>query len=936
MSAIESTDRQGSERLTWIQTYRDTEVDYGSLPSDVPQGAFSLLVGVDGRYTSNLRTPPGYTLWMDLNSNATLRNEVFADQSQPLWGRGLLDIQPFAIARVGGSGYVFGVVIITQELTGGLYRSKARMAFKIDGTHTLTDPWCGDVATHNGFIVTDPIGFVQNIPAVCNSGRFVYVLGTKILTSIESRGIVAWWAGPTLTDYNKGVRTDLYGVPPQLALYASVDSTETSGGLALIGGYRYGGRLVDSLRLRASNPGWDPPSINGGIVKGWPSPSQANGSLFVAAEGHTRANLSWVTSVGVGDKSLWDRYQMMSTLGGVDADGMEIAGSGSFYIVDEMPTRTQFQTQTGSDTSVAGKADIFIDDQRKEDYSVTRQNWPTQEGDLATGQAFDFNLDYYYDWYEEGLCYSACVYKGCIVKAVNLISRGNEQDYTSVGLYRDKVSLIWTDTRRFALENTPLPFHYETEYPVPKITSLWATGFTSQNQARRDAIKRARIGMGIASDYLYVFGEGPIYRMFKDGATMSVNQLSQSLVLLSRASVCSAGYALFVAAESGIFMLDGASGTITQLTILDRLIRDRWKSDVMRETVQLAYDSVLDVVCILCAAAGEMVKIWLGSRKISMESCNYSYIRSISVPTNAGRTSSRVLFSTYGGKILYMNNVETTNLNQYTQHGMGLTDKSMVVKVLTANTGVYGGYSSTRLLIGNLTDISSSTWKPNNLLLTEITITVMTGPLQYRTYQTTAYLDPDNDGYIYLSGTLSAIDFVGALLQVSSTPMMVVGGPLAGRSQMRYLERKHVDFSLPILPTIKGDVSWQTETPLVLSGVCGETAITSAENIPDSGVGGTQPIWKQGPGVLSSWVNLQDPTVFIEGNPASGVYDADAYDRNMAALGVSSDAPASGTASLVPIPLVVIWQSALVVDLVETYWLGWVDPSMVASGTPGV
>lgn len=319
-----------------------------------------------------------------------------------------------------------------------------------------------------------------------------------------------------------------------------------------------------------------------------------------------------------------------------------------------------------------------------------------------------------------------------------------------------------------------------------------------------------------------------------------------------------------------------------------------------------------------------------------MESCNYSYIRSISVPTNAGRTSSRVLFSTYGGKILYMNNVETTNLNQYTQHGMGLTDKSMVVKVLTANTGVYGGYSSTRLLIGNLTDISSSTWKPNNLLLTEITITVMTGPLQYRTYQTTAYLDPDNDGYIYLSGTLSAIDFVGALLQVSSTPMMVVGGPLAGRSQMRYLERKHVDFSLPILPTIKGDVSWQTETPLVLSGVCGETAITSAENIPDSGVGGTQPIWKQGPGVLSSWVNLQDPTVFIEGNPASGVYDADAYDRNMAALGVSSDAPASGTASLVPIPLVVIWQSALVVDLVETYWLGWVDPSMVASGTPGV
>lgn len=980
MSTVELTDRQPSDGLTWIQTYKDADVDFGSLPSDVPMGAFSVLAGVDGRYGSHLRTMPGYTLWLDLGSATELKSKILdplneGTYNRPNWQRGILDFQPFILSKVGSLGYVYGMVVsalpyyspeIPTSITNYLvWRDSSPLI------HTPDDPWHANVATHDGFSFTRirsaarlsgataefPVQLTPNLPTVVAVGRILYVWGSGTDISLVPAllGIASWYVGPE-TAWNTGWRHDYAGIPPQEHLYLNMSGSEITGGLLVIGGYRFAGRLIDTLRHRASNMAWDQPTITDSVLVRQPSPNNSAHEEFAANDGYVHLQLiNYLTSGVIVSSSfhnldLWDQHQAFATPSATDTAGGEVIGGGAYRFVDQMPTRVEFTSFSGAEPTLAAEYDLGVEGDRIDGSGAAFaadgiQKMPVTNTSIATGFPYNFNLDDYLNWYEEALVYNATLYGSLMVKAVNLRSRRETQgdeapQHDIYDQLRNRVTLIWSDARRFGPENVPFINYYDTKYPVPDLKGLATISYnqTTQDQARRDAVGTAKIGLAEASNSLYIYGDGPIYRMTQQGSSVGVSMLGQSLTILNRQSLCSVGYAVFLATESGFWIQDGASGSLTQLTILDRIIRDRWKSATLRKTIQLAYDTTLDVVCVLCAGAGEMLKIWLGARKITMESCNFSYARSVEVPTKAGQSSKRVLFSTFGGKIFYMNHLEGSDYRQYTMHGLTtIAPLPLVVKVTSRSNANFGGYYGSRLSCAQL---DGALWRPNNRYLTEITFVVLSGPLTHKVYQTTTYVDADNIGALYVLGEVPP-EIVGETIAISPIPLISVGGPLVGRTQQRYLERKHVDHVLPVAVRATGDTSWQANAPMLYAGVCSEAAILAAESISEPGQlesGQLTSIWKRGGGPMPQWVDLAHESVVLSGCPDEGFYDHEAFDRNMAALGVvdGSVDPPSGTSALVPLPILVSWQAGFVLDLVESYWLGWSSQSKIASASPNL
>lgn len=948
---IEKQNSTQEESVTWVLPLDDPITDHGTAPDKIPFGSYSAIVGFDGRSEGELRRSLGFTTWMDVATEPTAATAVWENAGVPSDAYNVFhDMQPFAIRRRDSDQFVYGVVLFRAPYGAEDANPTAWIYWKDATSHDLADTRkTGGGTGWDGFNVqqlyisaaSDDSTFirhyVQKPPIIISGGAVAYLHQPLIRTNVvNAGGSGVLWVDSVATPNQQGWRFDYLGTPSRTTV--TTDSgLVTTNGKTLIGRYRLFTRLADSFRRRVSQAGWAPA---GGTFDQL-TPATATEESFVADNGYITVTLNATTFVasgpttGLGFPRLdWDRWQVFSTLSNGDDTQ---AGGGQFYFVDEMPTSDAFRNSSAATATMTAR--VFSDNARDEDLATytgdatARQSMAGTDRSIAQQARYDFELDEWFDSGEISEVYAGALFKGLhvLLAAVRTRSADNTLSEREASGFLD---LVWSDVRSYLPENFSIVNRSRTTFTRditldPDVTPI------------PDASAAPAFAMSEASNSLYVFGSGEVYRIRRgENLAVDVDSIAKNIKIVSRNAVASYGQGIVLASESGFFMLDGASGSMTPIRGLTRLLRDRWAHADVRRTIQLAYDEEMDAVYVLCAARAEIAILWVSTNRITFESgANFAFLREARLPDigSSGQVK-RALFMSHFGKIVYPTFLGDPYIaGHYTMHGTGLTVGTppskpvLLVTSVTASSvplGTVWTMSLSTTLTGTPVPMSASPW-----LLAGATMRFLTGPLAGQTvslYTYSSFADNvSNVRFVSASGeNLSGV--VGSLVEISPIESTLVGGPLAGTSAVEFLQRRHAHAVCPVAVKLEGPVDDIEPTlPLFRGGVLLSTAIYDSE-IQDEDRFGPTPLYERALRVMRPFVDLTHADVAVVGTPPTGSFDTLNFDRNYGYLTADARVPSTGFAGAKLLPVLDLRGHSVGARLLEWYVDGSIAPSTKA------
>lgn len=933
----------------WTHTFEDLSTDHGSEPSAVVPGVFSVACGVDGRSEGYIRRSAGMVLWADLCSGSFAVNGLYGANVLTDPFRGFHEVRPFTLRKRNSNGYVYGFLLFALTVNAPATRP-VWVVWKDSDTNDLNDPrsvesggngwnWEPYQLSTEGLQSQTIENYLKLPPLLTYSGRVAYVMQPHGRTSQNDppgHGVF-WWDSSVGPVAGGGWHFDGMGIPPRDRLSCTAPNINTGNGLMLAGRYRFASRLIDSFRRRYSNMAWNLPTYVGS------QPSMA-AEVSVADDDFALVDLNTAGPVTAqsssADRRTWDRYQTFSTFSSQD---IATPGGGDFTLLDEMPLHPSFIN--GGATPATTRARVYPDTDRAETFAVfdgdgtLRQSQPMTDRALASNAiVYNPTADDCLDWNEMNGIFGAAFYKGLHVCVASL--RAKKSDGTlaeSSGL----LDIVWSDTRTFAPENFPVGNRFTTQYSEQRPAPV--TSPTVQLDQMRF---RPAIAMVECSGSLYIFGGGPVYRVQRrEDGSVNVETVSDGVKIISRDSVASYGQGAVVVTDSGVFLLDGSTGSMSPVRGLDRLIRDRWIWPGAQHNVQCAYDSIMDAVYILNPDSAELVTMWLATNRITMDAnANFSFLREMFLPTVAGGPlSKRALFMTWFGKICYPDNKHTPiERGRYTMHGLRsyggkLTLPSefnprvrMVEQVTVSGTPLAGqpwpplGGRMARI---HLEDSNGVPISMSKMIASGITITFLSGIAVGRSYQTyyqssvapglVDYVDVPWGEYtgsaIFLDSSL-----VGSRVALSTVRFLMIGGSLPGTSLKRHLQRKHVHAMLPVLSRTDSEFNLaQQHVGVMVVGTCNPSHLLDSEGDGNSPIP-SRPRFDQ----LPDWIS-RDTFLTLGETPKAGTsYDVDKPYTNYVYL----NAP-FGTAGAIILPVLACNASAAGFRLLEWYVDGQISTS---------
>lgn len=618
---------------------------------------------------------------------------------------------------------------------------------------------------------------------------------------------------------------------------------------------------------------------------------------------------------------VWDRWQPLLTL---SSQNINRPPAGQYFVVDELPTHDDFRKYdwttkfctcdsalgTGASQLLAsaGAALCYVwkvdaaappDDadivQRSETYHTVvfrsgsdnlefeAQYVPMVDEALAIQPQYDPALDTFIDWREMGRVLAACPYNGGTVVLADLFEKGvGSPTVAAVDRSLGELTLLWSDPRGSRMENFPVSCYCPTDYRCPPFDPI-AVGLVKHSfepSRNPDAFQLVQAGNNV-----YCFGDGPVYRLTATSdlpTGMFVGQIAQGVRIVSPYAAVSFGAGLVVVSDRGIFVLDAATDTLMEIEELSSIIRQRWVDPTIRASISVAFDPVVQCVHILCGRTGEMVRLWLGSNKITFEECTgFMYARQAPICEDGVSTRTRALLITPHGKIYYPADDELDDVGSHTMHGLVTYTGSAVrpaqchayVETATevAADDTNGRPRFIKLhLHKSATDSTTITIDP--IYATDMPVEVLTGTNAGKTYLTywQAPADISVTGFellLLVPATVTAASLAGTTILLSPIHSYVVGGPLPGQTARRLLERIQASSVIPGLVRPRGDfVQTYGTAPSMLAGVCTAEAIIATDvKTVDTSVRGQYQV------ALDTWLDTASTHAYLAATPRAGV-----------------------------------------------------------------
>lgn len=134
--------------------------------------------------------------------------------------------------------------------------------------------------------------------------------------------------------------------------------------------------------------------------------------------------------------------------------------------------------------------------------------------------------------------------------------------------------------------------------------------FPPEQQYRPDDAAEKFFGLYPTGDHLFGVTNAGVYRITRSGGQLTTNRLQFRLGAVSRFGCTGVGNSLFIVTPSGLKQIDGNTGAINSVTVLDRILLDdsEWAGSLA--DVHVEFDALLGALILLNTTKKEAYLLW--------------------------------------------------------------------------------------------------------------------------------------------------------------------------------------------------------------------------------------------------------------------------------------------------------------------------------------
>ena len=609
-------------------------MDTAPPPSRTPQGLFSRLVGVDGRYTGTLRRFPGFRYIQTLSGDGSIaRTDIAFDATNKL------------ITTVAGDFEDSDFGIGDSVTVSGATEADNNTTFTVDGVQ-------------NGYLSAADIAFVAITKRITTTAGDFYAAGIRRYDYIRVSGthnnndtvlyVTAMVDTKTLTvsvaPVDEGAGAAVLNSRNLLLSTAPTAEAADANTVTITAGYSWG--------LVHYSDGDD----NGLVAQKW-CITTAYGQQYVFHSG--RPYLLGSLSI-MGPARLTGDMAAPASASQADTGGF-LHGDGMYSIAYRYYDSTR-KLRTGLSTALTISGTDIYDATSGENHLVTITV------DTRPGNNYDQleifrtpNLDNPLDPYQGGIFYleKTIAYNGTMTAGdlhdTALVLQRRYDPWAdpvmdppkSAAGYFFQGSIFagryWTDNEGVGLYwSNPYaesPEEFGSEYSYD--------GGEGDGRVRRFVE---------TEDGLYALAEGAVYFIQKTGGSVAIQRILVGRSSVSRYGAVAVGRNLYIMSPGGLLLFSG--GQVQYIKAVNRLINDEWMAGSAGNTmndVWLAYDSVFNCVFILNTTLKSMICLWESTQAITLlEGCPFVAATS-GLAINADSSSSagiRAYFVTASGRVV--------------------------------------------------------------------------------------------------------------------------------------------------------------------------------------------------------------------------------------------------------------------------------------------
>lgn len=148
-------------------------------------------------------------------------------------------------------------------------------------------------------------------------------------------------------------------------------------------------------------------------------------------------------------------------------------------------------------------------------------------------------------------------------------------------------------------------------------------------------------------DFVLAVGSGPVVRFRLNGSFVEVVELTKGLELVSNKAAVEVRGSLLAVTKSGVFEVEPASGTVTPLGAVNRLMRDFWGATA--SAVKCVFDETMDVVYLVNTTNKTAIKLWIEKQRLTqLEDFPYTFLCQQII-----NGSKRAVFITEQGRFVF-------------------------------------------------------------------------------------------------------------------------------------------------------------------------------------------------------------------------------------------------------------------------------------------
>jgi len=221
-----------------------------------------------------------------------------------------------------------------------------------------------------------------------------------------------------------------------------------------------------------------------------------------------------------------------------------------------------------------------------------------------------------------------------------------------------------------------------------------AETFPADNVYRPPTLSDRPLTYISAGSVVYGLAPSRVYRFARSGTAMAVHEVAVGYGIVGRYAACAVGTDVAYVSHAGLVMLSGATGQVTTVGALDRLIQTDWAKQ--RSDLVLVYDSELMALFILNPAIEEAVVLW-GSTNTVSRLKDMRFIAAVSSPVPSTGGPKRAHFLTPEGRVFRVN----ADRSYWVNNMMGITGAPRNGTFTAASTGTTLTCSTATWPVGN-------------------------------------------------------------------------------------------------------------------------------------------------------------------------------------------------------------------------------------------